>query len=230
MLTLNATIRHELGKKTKKLRSEGKLPAVIYGRKIKSTPIALGYKNFDSVYKEAGETTLVSLNLENHDESIKETPRENVVLIRDVEINPITRLYMHVDFHQVPLDEEIEIEVPIAFISESPAVKSQEGVLVRNLYEIGVRALPKDLPRDIGVDLSVLEKVGDALTVKDLKAPTGVKFVADEDLTVVLIAVREEEEIAPVEEAAVAPVAEIKTEGEEKREERAKEKQEAQSE
>lgn len=230
MLYLNATIRKELGKSVKKLRKEGNLPAILYGRKIKSTPITLNYKSFASVYKEAGETTLISLNIEkeNNNEKVNDVEKENVVLIRDLEINPITRLYTHVDFHQVPLDEEIEIEVPLIFINESPAVRNQEGVLVRNLYKIGVRALPKDLPHDIEVDLSVLAKVGDAIAVKDLSAPAGVAFNIADNLTVALIAAHEEEEVAPVEEAAGVPAAEIKTEGEEKREEKAKEKEEEQ--
>ncbi|OGZ58046.1 MAG: hypothetical protein A3B96_01690 [Candidatus Spechtbacteria bacterium RIFCSPHIGHO2_02_FULL_43_15b] len=223
MITLTAEIRDELGKKCKHLRKEGKLPAVLYGKKIKCTPLTLNYKNFESIYNEAGETTLVSVELENK-EKAKDLPDENVVLIRYAKINPITRLYEHVDLYEMPMDEKIDIEIPLVFVNESAAVKSDGAVLVRNVYKIEVSALPKDLPREIAVDLSKLEKVEDTIMVKDLKAPEGVEFNEEDDFIIALVAAQEEEEIAEEEKAVSMET--IKTEAEGKREEAAKDKQE----
>ena len=151
-------------------------------------------------------------------------PDENVVLIRYAKINPITRLYEHVDLYEMPMDEKIDIEIPLVFVNESAAVKSDGAVLVRNVYKIEVSALPKDLPREIAVDLSKLEKVEDTIMVKDLKAPEGVEFNEEDDFIIALVAAQEEEEIAEEEKAVSMET--IKTEAEGKREEAAKDKQE----
>lgn len=221
MLSLTATIRRELGKKSKKLRKDGYLPGVLYGRKVKSTSLSLMYKDFEKVYKEAGESSLISL--EFHDQAPVGVPRENVVLIRDAVLHPLKREFTHVDFYQVPMDEEIVLSIPLVFANESFAVASEGAVLVRNVYEINIRALPKDLPRNISVDLSRLEHIGDTILMKNLSLPAGTKSEAGEDFVVAFAASPREEEI-PEETVAGAPLGEIKTEGETKREEAAKEK------
>ena len=226
MITLNATIREDLGKKSKKLRGQGKIPAVLYGRKVSSTPITLDYRNFEKIYKEAGESTLISLELDEASAKTRNVPSENVVLIRDVVMNPISRLYTHIDFYQVPMDEEIDIEIPLEFINESPAAKEEGGVLVRNVYKIEVSALPKDLPHEIIVDLSRLKKIDDVIMVKDLEIPQGVTANAEEDMIVATVTMPEEEVIEEVTEAPA--LEEIKTEAEEKREEEEKEAAEEQ--
>ena len=223
MLSLTATIRTELGKKNKKLRKEGYLPGVLYGRKVKSTPLSLIYKDFERIYKEAGESSLISLEFQ--DQGPPGVPRENVVLIRDAVLHPLKRMFEHVDFYQVPMDEEILIAIPLVFVNESFAVESEGAVLVRNVYEINIRALPKDLPREISVDLSRLEHINDAILAKDLFLPPGVKTEAREDFVIAFAAPPRAEEV-PTEAAASAPLEEIKTEGEAKREEAAKEKAE----
>lgn len=219
MLTLQATIRKDLGRKSKKLRKAGYVPAVLYGRKVQSTPVSLGYKEFEGVYKEAGESTLISLEVRGEDTGV---PVENVVLIRDAVTHPLTRKLVHVDFYQVPMDEEITLAIPLVFENESPAAKNEGGVLVRNIYELDVRAFPKDLPHEITVDLSRLAHIDDAILVKDLAIAQGVKIEAEEDVVVAQVSAPVEEEVA--EEAPQGPSPEdIKTEAEGKREEAAKE-------
>jgi len=221
MLNLNATIRAKFGKKNNKLRLEGYIPAVLYGKKVKSTPLSLSYKEFDSAYNEAGENTLVSINIK--DAGKADVPAENAVLIRDPAIDPLSRKFIHVDFYQVPMDEEIDISIPLVFENEAPAVKSEGAVLVRNMYEIEVSALPKDLPHEISIDLSRLAHIDDAILIKDIAVSPGVKIKAEESLVVAYVTAPEEEEITeePKEEVAAA---EIKTEGEEKRAEEAAKK------
>ena len=219
MLSLKATIRTALGRKSKKLRKDGYVPAVLYGPKVQSTPVSLGYKDFEGVYKEARESTLISLGIEGEDIGI---PAENVVLIRDAVIHPITRKFIHVDFYQVPMDEEITIAIPLVFENEAPAVKDEGAVFVRNVYELEVSALPKDLPHEITVDLSVLAHTDDSILVKDLAVAPGVKIEAEEGLVVAAVSAPVEEEIVQEPPEEVAPE-EIKTEAEEKREEEEKE-------
>lgn len=222
MLSLKAKIRTQLGKKNKKLRDEDKLPGVLYGRKVESTPITLDYKDFDTVYQDAGESALVSLELVRDGAS-----SENVVLIRDVVVHPLSRRFIHTDFYQVPMDEEITITIPMTFMGEAPAVKNEGAVLIRNVYDVNISALPKKLPREIVVDLSILEHMDDAISVKDLTMPEGVSIEAEEDLVIVSVTAPEEEVIEEeVEEGVVAPD-EIMTEAEEKREEEATEESEA---
>lgn len=213
MLSLSAKIRTELGRKSKKLRKDGKIPAVLYGKIAKSTPIVIGYKEFEKVYNDAGESALISLNMEN----AKDIQAENTVLIRDAVIHPLTRLFTHVDFYQVPMDEKISVSIPLVFEGEAPAVRDEMAVLVRNIYELTVKALPKDLPREIRVDLSRLDHSGDSVLAKDLIIPAGVEIDLKEGFVIVSAAAPVAEEIAetPVAEAPVA--AEIKTEGEVKR-------------
>lgn len=222
MVSLHATIRKEFGKKNKKLRKRGYLPGVLYGRYVKATPITLEYKEFENIYKEAGESSLISLKLEDPD--LKNAPQDHVVLIRDAVIHPLRRVFEHADFYQIPMDEEIMISVPLVFVNESPAVKNEGAVLVRNVYELEIRAFPKDLPREISVDLSMLERVDDAILAKDLTLPLGVKSEVKEDFVIALVSSPQAEKL-PAEAAPVPPLGEIKTEGEAKREEAAKKKE-----
>lgn len=215
MLSLKATVRTQFGKKLKKLREEGLFPGVLYGRKTETIPISLDYKDFDSVYKEAGESALISIEVND---------KENVVLIRDVVVHPLTDRLVHSDFYQVPMDEKITITIPVSFENEAPAVKNEGAVLIRNVYELDVSALPKNLPREITADLSALEHVDDSILVKDISLLEGVSIDAEDDLVIASVSAPQEEEI--IEEEAPEEVApgEIKTEAEEKRE---KEEEEA---
>ena len=223
MLSLKATIRTDLGRKSKKLRKDGYVPAVLYGPKVTSTPVSLEYKDFEGVYGEAGESALISLGIQGQDTGI---PAESIVLIRDAVIHPVTRKFIHVDFYQVPMDEEITIAIPLVFENEAPAVKDEGAVLVRNVYELEVSALPKDLPHEITIDLSALAHTDDSILVKDLARGAGVKIEAEEDLVVATVSAPVEEEIIQEAPEEVAPE-EIKTEAEEKREEEAKEEEAA---
>src|SRR3989338_1001027 len=101
MLSLSGKIRTELGRKSKKIIRDGWIPAVLYGRKVKSAPVSIGYKAFEKIYGQAGEKTLISLEIEDGG---KDTPKENTVLMRDAVRHPLTRLFTHVDFYQVPMD------------------------------------------------------------------------------------------------------------------------------
>ena len=194
MLTLSAKTRKEIGKKAKKIREKGILPAVLYGPTIKNEPVEIDLKEFEKVYKEAGESSLIDLAL-NKDKFL--------VLIHAVEIDPLSQKPIHVDFYQPRLDEEIEATIPLVFEGSAPAVRDLGGTLVKNIHELEVKALPQNLPHEIKVDINKLKTFEDNILVKDLIVSEEVKIVKDPDETICFVAAlkKVEEELArPVEE------------------------------
>ncbi|MDP3727167.1 MAG: 50S ribosomal protein L25 [bacterium] len=212
-------MRSEIGKHLYSLRQEGVLPAVLYGPGMASLPLAVVKRDFEKVLREAGETSLVAVKVEGG--------KLYNVLIHDVAKDPMTLEPIHADFYAVRMDKPIEAKVPLVFAGESPAVKNEGGILVKVLHELEVKALPKDLPHEISVDVSRLEKIGDKVQVQDVTLPAGVASLSPADEVVALIepprSEAELEELTKAEEAA--PVAEVKTERETKAE--AKEGEEA---
>lgn len=194
MLSLSAKIRKEKGKKTKKLRQKNILPAVLYGPKLKNISLEVNLKEFEKIYKEAGET-LISLDVEGE--------KQYQVLIHQIQYHPLTGKPIHVDFYQPLLTEEVEAKVPLVFEKEAPAVKNLGGTLVTNISEVEVKALPQNLPKEIRVDVSGLRTFEDNILIKDLKVPQGVKILKDPTEIVVLVLPPEkiEEELEkPIEE------------------------------
>jgi large subunit ribosomal protein L25 len=209
MLELKASPRLEFGRKTNKQRQAGQIPAVIYGHGVKSEPLYVGAKDFSKIYSQAGESTLITLEIDN---------KKRNVLIHDVSREALDGGIIHVDFYQVRMDEKIKAKVPLAFIGESLAVKAEAGVLVKNIQEIEVEALPKDLPHHLDVDIGALQTFEDHIYVKDLKVSDSVKVMAEVDEIVAsVMPPRSEEELAALEEKAEAKVEEVKVVGEEEK-------------
>lgn len=216
MVELKAKPRTITGKQVKTLRQEGFLPAVLYGENIPSQPITVPYRDFESVYREAGESSLVKLEVDG---------KPYTVLIYDITHDPLRGTPLHADFYAVRMDKVIQTKVPLVFNGESPAVKNEGGILIKVRQEVEVEALPQDLPHEIRVDISALEAIGSRISVADIPVLKGVKILAEEEDVVVLIeAPRSEEELAEILQPAEggAP-AEVKTEREVKAETKAKE-------
>lgn len=152
--------RKVLGRKVKSLRRKGKLPANLYGKKVKSQALELSQKDFLKVFGEVGETGLVELVI-----AAELTPR--VVLIHNLQKEPVDHNVVHVDFRQVDLKQKITAMVPVEMLGEAPGV-AIGGVLVQLLNEIEVEALPADLPEKITVKVDKLQEIGQAVTVADL--------------------------------------------------------------
>jgi len=204
MINLSAKIRKDLGKKVKKIRKKGMIPAVLYGPKIKNSSLEVDLRDFEKAYKEAGESSLLQLSAGTE---------KFLVLIHAIELDVISQKPIHVDFYQPRLDEEIAAHIPLVFEGESEAIKNLGGTLVKNIHELEVKALPQNLPHEIKVDISKLKTFEDNILVKDLLVPKEVKIVKDLEETVVFVSEPEkvEEELAkPVEEAKAeeVPVAE----------------------
>jgi len=196
--TIKANKRSILGRKVKKLRREGILPANIFGKGVKSQPLQLDKSEFLSVFEKTGETGLVDLVIE------KQAPRP--VLISQIQFDPVTDEPLHVDFHQVNLKEKTTATVEIRLVGEAPAVEKEEGVLVQVLSEVEVEALPTQLPDHLEADISSLKAIDDAVRIKDLKVDKGVEIKAEPEEIVVKISapVKEEEAPAPAEEEGKA--------------------------
>lgn len=200
MISLPAKIRENVGRSVKKLRDQGTIPAVLYGPKIKNLNLEIDLKQFESIYKEAGESTLVSLEVADAE---KRSEKKFLVLVHDVENDSLSQKPIHIDFYQPKLDEEITVTVPLIFEGEAKAVKDLGGTLVRNIQEIEVRALPQNLPHEIKVSVEKLISFEENVLVGDLALPKGVKVLKDPSEIVALVLPPEkvEEELAkPVEE------------------------------
>jgi len=185
-----------MGHKAKKLRREGILPANLFGKKIKSQSLQVNLKEFLKVFEKTGETGLIDLVIDD-----KET---RPVLVGNVQIEPVSDQPLHVDFHQVNLEEKVTVAVPIHLVGEAPAVVGDEGVLVQPLAEVEVEALPTDLPDHLEADISSLDKIDAAVRVADLKVPKGVVVkTVQEEVVAIINPKAKEEEVAPAAEEAV---------------------------
>ena len=159
-MELIAQTRTSLGKKSKNLKYEQKIPAVIFGKGIPSVAISVDLMKFSKLYKEAGKTSLVTLNIDNRTEKI---------LIKDVQFDPVTSKPIHAGFYKVNLKEKISANIPVHVTGEdkNEAIKSGNGLVLMLLSEITVEALPTDLPHSFNVDVSGLE-LGQGVTINEL--------------------------------------------------------------
>ena len=199
-MTLQARPRNITGRKVKSLRREGFVPAVIYGHGFESLPIQVPLKDFERVYAEAGESSVVYLNLED-----KSYP----TIIQDVARDPMSDKFLHADFYKVRLDEKIKAKIPLNFVGESPAVKELAGILVKNISELEVEGFPQDLPHQIDVDVSSLQELKSHILVRNLLVSNKLKVEADPEAIVVLVQEPiSEEELKAQLEVPVAPVPE----------------------
>ncbi len=213
MIQLKAEKREILGKEVNKLRREGLIPAELYGRGTENTHLSIAAKEFAGVYKEAGEHTLVNIEVDG-------TSRP--VLIHDVEWSPIGQEILAVDLYEVRMDEKTKVHVPLEFVGQAPAVKEREGVLIKNMDEIEVEALPADLPEKITVNLTGLTELDQSIYVKDLPKGENYEFVIDPETVIVSVTPPAAEEIEEVIPGAAVEGEEKPREEEVPEEERAK--------
>src|SRR3989338_6113297 len=193
--------RKILGKKVKKLRREGILPANVYGKDMKSLAVQLPQKDFEKVFKKAGETGLVDVIVDS---------QTIPVLIHNVQTDYLGN-YLHADFFKVNLKEKEKTMVPILITGEPKAVVDKVGLLMNILSEVEVEALPEELPENIGVNVENLATVDEQITVGDLKTPKGVVILTDPSQVIVKIGAlvsKEAEELA-AQEAAQAEEAKV---------------------
>jgi large subunit ribosomal protein L25 len=204
--------REIVGKKVKALRKEGLIPAELYGHGIKNSHLSVSAKDFNKIFKEAGMSTILTLLMDQE---------KRPAIIHEVSHDSVSGDVIHIDFHQVRMDEKIKAKVPVEFVGEAPAVKEKGAVVNKAIYEIEVEALPGDLPHKLVVDLSSLDDLNKSVYVRDIKVPKGVEILIQGDSAVATATPP-----APEEEKVEVPsdVTAVVVETEEKKAERQAEK------
>lgn len=206
--------REKLGKAVKTLRRQGLVPAELYGHGIPNVHLTVQAKEFAKVFREAGANTVVNLLLNSEKRS---------ALVHDVKRDYLTDEISHIDFYQVRMDEKIKARVPLDFVGEAPAVKEKGGILNKAMLEVEVEALPANLPRRLQADLSSLADLNQSLYVSDVAVPRDVRLLVDLGTVIVTVTPPAAEEVKV--EAPPVEVSAVKVEDEEKKAERAAERE-----
>lgn len=193
-LILMAEPRTVHGKQVKRLRREGLVPGVVYGPVIDNTiSVSVDRRAFDKFYMQHGHSTIFKLKWDGGEET---------VLIREVQVEPVRRDPLHIDFFAPNLRVKLRSMVPVVLVNANPEMA---GILNTIYTEIEVEALPMDLPHQVEVDISGLREVGDHIRVGEVTMPANVELVTDADETIATVVAEavEEEEVEAAEEEAV---------------------------
>ncbi len=208
-MTTLAIQKREDSEDIKGLREKGILPAVMYGAKEETTSISISKKEFEKAFKEAGESTVITLDTANGKKS---------ALIHDVQFDPVKDTPVHVDFYLIEEGKEVEVSVPLDFVGVSPAVKELSGTLVKVMHELSIKGMPAKLPHTIEVDIAVLAELDSNISAKDVLLPDGITLMDNADEIVASISVAKEEEEEEVEAADISSI-EVEKKGKKEEEE-----------
>lgn len=204
---LPVTVRTLLGKKVKKLRREGNLPANIFGTDFKSQSVSMKYTDFAQVYKIVHETGIVYLQLDK---------AEIPTLVKHIQRHPLDSTVLHVDFRKIDLSKKILTSVPVKVTGISEAIAQKGGILLTLSPHLEVEALPQDIPTAIEVDISVIKELGQEIKVSQLVKSPSFTIMTDAEKVVVSVTAHKEESIIAETTATAAPeVITAKPEGEE---------------
>ena len=208
---LEVELREGTGKGVaRKLRAAGRIPGVLYGRGEPPQSVVLDPRALERVIttSDAGMNTLIDLNIAGSRDRA-----ERVVLVKELQRDPVRGAPLHVDFYQVDLTATIEVKVPIVLRGRPRGVELSGGILDQALRELDVECLPRAIPESITLDVSELE-IGSSIHVRDLALPEGVVLRSDPDLSVAsVITPKVEEEVAPVAAPVEGEAAAIPAEG-----------------
>ena len=200
--TLQVKSREEAGKNLHTMRKQGLIPAIMYGHNSAPQMFWVQYLDFSKLYAKAGESSIIELTLEKG--------KGASVIVNDVQADPLSGRFTHVDFFQVRMNEKLEAHIPLEFIGEAPAVREMGGILVKPVEELLVSCLPQDLPHSLVVDLSSLINFEVRIQLKDMKIPAGVEVLADADTAIAQVeAPRSEAEMDALNEKVEADVTKV---------------------
>ncbi len=199
--------RTVIGKQVKQLRRNGIIPLSIYGAHVKALSMQADERVLRAVITKAGHNRLIRLDTGDG--------QPHIVITREIQREPISGKYWHVDFQEISLTEKMEISIPIVLTGTSPAVTRSEGLLTHGLTHITIRVLPTDLIPEVDIDISGLQNVNDTLHVSDLKVADTVEILTSPDEMIAKISPVKEEVLtteAPVATAEVEVVGKKKDE------------------
>lgn len=213
-LTLTAQPRTVTGKQVRQLRRQGLIPAVVYGHRTEPIALSIEERQLRQVLQQAGGNQLIKLQ-------VGDDQATRMVLLREVQREPIKRRLLHVDLYEVVMTERIRAEIPVVFTGASPAVRSGQGILHHGLEAVEVECLPGDLIPHIEVNLDQLTEIDQEIRVGDLNLGEKIEVLSDPDeLIVRVIPVEAEEVVEGVAPEAEAQVEVIKREKPEEAEEK----------
>ncbi len=180
-MTIKVEKREQTGKNAnRQLRALGALPAVVYGDKKEPVPITIDRKKVIELLKKGGgENAVFKLELAG-------TKASRHAMIRDLQVDPISRRIIHIDFQRIDLKQKVKVEVPIQLVGEPTGVKNEGGVLDFVTREIEVECLPNDIPPALEIDVSALA-IGDHIEAKDIPLPESVELMEEPERVIVAV-------------------------------------------
>jgi large subunit ribosomal protein L25 len=194
---LEISRREVMGKAVKRLRKEGIIPANIFGHNEAPMAIQIDAGAFERLRRSHGSRSVLTLRMPG-------TKRTQTALIRHVQREPHTSKIIHVDFFRVSLSERIRVKVPLHFIGEAPAVKTENGVMLHLLDAIEVECVARDIPEYLEVDVSGLSEIDAILHASDVKLPANFTLITDPEEGIVKVAATRAEVAEEAAEAAAA--------------------------
>lgn len=217
-IKLDAQVRDQVGsRKIKEIRRQNAVPAIVYGGENKPTNIKVDRSSYERIMRHhRGQSVIFRLNVMEGDKKLKDYS----VIVKEEQHDPVSDKLTHIDFNRISLTKELEVKVPIETKGDPVGVKRDGGSLEHILWELPVICLPTKIPQHILIDVSQLE-IGDAIHVKDITLPEGVRTKQDpEAILVSVIPPMKEEALATPEEGPKEPevLKEKKVEGEAKEE------------
>jgi len=212
LIELKTNIRTTTGNgPARRLRQKGQIPAVFYGPGTESVLLSVNISDIDRVLKK-GRIGQVLLNLviPNNGETSTKT-----VMVKELQLHPVSRNFLHIDFYEVTMDRKIVVNVPVMTTGKAKGVEIG-GILQTIRRELEVQCLPLDVPESIEIDITDLD-IGDSIHLRDIPRQSEIEFLDDENFTVVtIVSPKIEEEVEPVEEEEEGGEAAIAEEGEER--------------
>jgi len=212
LIELKTNIRTTTGNgPARRLRQKEQIPAVLYGPGIESVLLSVNISDIDRILKKGriGQALLNLVIPDNGETSIK------TVMVKELQIQPVSRNFLHIDFYEVAMDRKIMVNVPVTTTGKAKGVELG-GILQIIRRELEVQCFPLDVPESIELDVTDLD-IGDSIHVGDISLQSEIEFLGDENFTVVTIVIPKiEEEEEPIEEEAEEGEEAIAEEGEEK--------------
>ncbi len=214
-IQLDSKKRTTIGKgSARKLRSMGKLPVILYGPETDSIMLSLDYKQLEKILRgKSAESIIFDLRVDSNGKN-----NSKRVMIKEIQKDPVTRDYLHVDFYEISMEKELEVDIPV-YLVNTPIGVTEGGILEHTRRELKISCMPKNLVDKIEIDVSGLD-IGQSLHIEDISFPPGLKSIEDGNLTIATVVAptieeeKVEEEEIEEEEIEEAESEEIK--GEEK--------------
>jgi large subunit ribosomal protein L25 len=163
--------------KPESVREDGLIPCVVYGPKQDPVNIAVKAADFKKVYEEAGESTIISLDIDGE---------EHDTLVHDTQNDPVIGNFTHVDFYAIERGKKLQVSVELVFEGESPAEKNLGAMIVKVMHELEIESLPRNLPSELKVNLEKLTEFGSQILAKDIELPEGVELITSPEEVIAL--------------------------------------------